>query len=149
MRAVEARIRAANAPEFLYEMVAVDIREREAVAVHSRPDFKSELHAGPSAFPHAADFVTALQQIGYSTEYARARRQAETRRLLGIRLETLVSWSTARPRRIRAPRDGDAVGARRYRVGVRVFANAAMNRTPSSRSGMAGEASVAEMRPWP
>jgi hypothetical protein len=129
----ETRIRAANALEFLYEMVAVDIREpglcsrispnatfadsggktallysrcylylalnirndatlceplprrgtfphineiydsfercREVVAVYSRPDFKSELHAGPSAFAHAADFITALQQIGYSTEY--------------------------------------------------------------------------------
>jgi hypothetical protein len=46
-------------------------RCREAVAVYSRPDFKSELHSGPSAFAHATDFVTALQQIGYSTEYAR------------------------------------------------------------------------------
>lgn len=132
---VEARIRTANALEFLYEMVAVDSREpslcsrispnatfadaggktallhsrcylylahnirndatlceplprkgtfpyineiydsfercRQAVAVYSRPDFKSELHSGPSAFPKAADFVMVLQQIGYSTEYAR------------------------------------------------------------------------------
>jgi hypothetical protein len=129
-----ARVRAANALEFLYEMVAVDIREpslcarispnatfadsggktallysrcylylahntrdaalceplpragtfpyindiydsfercREAVAVYSRPDFKSDLHSGPSPFPHAADFERALQQIGYSSEYAR------------------------------------------------------------------------------
>jgi hypothetical protein len=32
---------------------------------------------------------------------------------------------------------------------ARVFANAAMNRTPSNRSGSAAAASAAEMRAWP
>jgi hypothetical protein len=47
---------------------------RSTVAIYSRPDFNSGgLHVGPSPFPRAADFETALRQIGYSREYVRTR----------------------------------------------------------------------------
>jgi hypothetical protein len=44
-------------------------RCREAVAVYSRPTFKSGTHYGPNAFPHAADFPAALQAIGYPAAF--------------------------------------------------------------------------------
>ena len=42
---------------------------RETVAVYSRPTFKSATHYGPSPFPHAADFPSALQAVGYEADY--------------------------------------------------------------------------------
>jgi hypothetical protein len=40
-------------------------RCRETVAVYSRPTFKNDMHDGPYAFAHAADFPAALQVMGY------------------------------------------------------------------------------------
>ena len=46
---------------------------KDTVAIYSRPDFKGNPEYGAAAFPHYADFETALQRLGYSEDYARSR----------------------------------------------------------------------------